>query len=89
MLIYLPKNEEKVPVFMGYNFTSARPDMNWLEMQEVMLPYFDLVNIGGNYRFNKFNFNLRVDNIFNRDYMQIYGYTASPRNFRATIRYQF
>ena len=57
--------------------------------QRVVMPAYDILNITANYALDKqLNLSLRVDNLFNRDYMLAHGYNTLGRTLFVGLSYR-
>ena len=50
---------------------------------------FDLVDFFATYRLNRLSLSLAVNNLFNEDYVAIYGFNSVKRNYTAGLKYSF
>ncbi len=69
-------------------YSGARPDFDYASAP-VSLPGYQLLNLTSGYKIDKnFNLSLRVDNLFNRDYSEAYGYNTLGRTLFIGLNYQ-
>jgi vitamin B12 transporter len=70
-------------------YSGIRHDINQATSAAVTLPGYQLLNLTARYQLDK-NLNLtgRVDNLFNRDYSEVYGYNTLGRTLFIGLNYQ-
>ena len=69
-------------------YSGARPDYDYSSMP-VNLPGYLLINLSGGYRVNRnLDLSLRMDNLFDRDYSESYGYNTLGRTLFVRLNYQ-
>ncbi|MEO8342979.1 MAG: hypothetical protein ABI536_04085, partial [Gallionella sp.] len=56
---------------------------------DVNLPAYQVINLTSGYTIDKnFNLSLRVDNLFNRNYSEVYSYNTLGRTLFVGLNYQ-
>jgi vitamin B12 transporter len=70
-------------------YSGIRHDINQATSAAITLPGYQLLNLTARYQLDK-NLNLtgRVDNLFNRDYSEVYGYNTLGRTLFIGLNYQ-
>jgi vitamin B12 transporter len=69
-------------------YSGPRPDFNYA-FAPVNLPGYSLINLSAGYKLdNKLDLSLRVDNLFDRDYSEAYGYNTLGRTLFVGLNYQ-
>jgi vitamin B12 transporter len=78
-------------VSLKYNFTGDRTSFDFAEFEEVSLDQYQLVDLFVSYGFINDTLTLygAVNNLFDEEFVALYGYTTRGRNFNAGIRYRF
>ena len=84
-LVYTPV--ESSEFFLNYRWVSARKDLG--DTGTVKLNSYDVVNAGYRYVQEKYDLSVMVQNIFDREYEDIYGFSVMPRSFYGGIGYKF
>jgi vitamin B12 transporter len=70
-------------------YSGARPDVDYATYTNVSLPAYQLVNLTAGYRIDKhLNLSLRIDNLFDRDYSEVYSYNTLGRTLFVGLNYQ-
>jgi vitamin B12 transporter len=70
-------------------YSGTRQDTNQITSAAVTLPGYQLLNLTARYRIDqKLNVSARVDNLFNRDYSEVYGYNTLGRTLFIGLNYQ-
>ena len=70
-------------------YSGERQDANPLTSTTVTLPSYTLFNLTARYNIDKhFNLQARVDNVFNENYEEVYGYNTLGRTIFVGINYQ-
>lgn len=68
---------EKWLGFVEYRFKGKRPDLNPTTLNRNTNKAYDVVNIGGSYEWSKvLKFNVRIENLFDRTYDEVLGYST-------------
>ncbi|MDD4964920.1 MAG: TonB-dependent receptor [Gallionella sp.] len=69
--------------------SGSRSDTNIATFAPVTLPSYQLVNLTANYTIDKqLSLTGRIDNLFNKDYMQVHGYNTLGRTVFVGLSYQ-
>jgi len=69
-------------------YSGPRPDFDYASAP-VSLPGYTLINLSAGYKIDKnINLSLRVDNLFDRDYSDAYGYNTLGRTLFVGLNYQ-
>lgn len=76
---------------VDYNFTGERTTFDFMSFSEITLKQYQLVDVTASYEFLKQKLNLMVgvNNLFDEQFIAIYGYTTAGRNYTAGLRYTF
>ena len=70
-------------------YSGERQDSNPLTSTAVTLPSYTLLNLTARYNIDKhFNLQARVDNVFNENYEEVYGYNTLGRTLFIGVNYQ-
>ena len=70
-------------------YSGVREDTNQITSGAVTLPSYTLFNLTARYKMDKsFNVSARLDNLFNRDYSEVYGYNTPGRTLFVGLDYQ-
>jgi vitamin B12 transporter len=70
-------------------YSGARQDTNQITSGAVTLPSYTLFNLTAGYRINKsLNVSAQLDNLFNRDYSEVYGYNTPGRTLFVGLNYR-
>jgi len=72
-------------------YSGARPDVSYATYPytNVSLPSYQVFNLNARYRINKIlNVSAHIDNLFNRDYSEVYGYNTLGRTLFVGLNYQ-
>jgi vitamin B12 transporter len=70
-------------------YSGARQDFNTFANTAVTLPSYSLLNLTSRYTIDKhLNLLARVDNLFNRNYSEVYGYNTLGRTLFVGLNYQ-
>jgi vitamin B12 transporter len=69
-------------------YSGARRDVDY-SSTDVSLPAYQVMNLTSGYTIDKnFNLSLRVDNLFNRNYSEVYSYNTLGRTLFVGLNYQ-
>jgi vitamin B12 transporter len=76
---------------LDYNFTGDRTTFDFFSFSEITMKHYQLVDLMTSYEFlaKKINVYAAVNNLFDEDFVAVYGYTTRGRNFNAGVRYKF
>ncbi len=70
-------------------YSGARQDIDQLTSAGVTLPSYSLLNLTSSYSIDKhFSLNARVDNLFNRNYSEVYSYNTLGRTLFVGLSYR-
>ena len=70
-------------------YSGERQDANPVTSTAVTLPSYSLLNLTARYNINQhFNLQARVDNVFNENYEEVYGYNTLGRTLFIGVNYQ-
>jgi vitamin B12 transporter len=74
-----------------YNFTGKRTTFDFSSFSELTLENYSLVDLFASYDLldNKFNVYATVSNLFDEQFIAVYGYTTRGRTFNAGVKYKF
>ncbi len=80
-----------VVVSVKYNFTGDRATFDFFNFTELTLKHYDLMDLFASYKFAKDKLNIfgSVNNLFDENFVAVYGYTTRGRNFTIGARYTF
>ncbi len=78
-------------VSLKYNFTGERTTFDFFTFSEVNLDQYHVVDLFASWRFFDGRFTLygAINNVFDNDFVALYGYTTRGRNFSVGGRYGF
>lgn len=78
-------------VSVKYNFIGERKTFDFSSFSEIVLKKYQLVDIDASYRFirNKLAVYGSINNVFDEQFIGVYGYTTRGRNFSLGVRYNF
>ena len=98
----LRRPENKLGFFTSYSFTQKaninseiiwvgpREDMNYSTYERIELKSYVLINLAANYSpFNFLRFNIRIENLLDEEYEEIYGYATPGLSFYGGINISF
>ena len=76
---------------VNYSYTGQRLDTNFMTFTEVSLEPFSLLNfyVGHELLKDKLHIFLNAENLWNKSFTEIYGYTTRGRNFRMGMNLHF
>jgi vitamin B12 transporter len=88
-LILQPTTASTVSV--KYNYTGERQTFDFSSFSEVTLKNYHLVDVFASYGFLKGKLTLygAVNNVFDEEFIAVYGYTTRGRNYSVGLRYSF
>ena len=70
-------------------YSGVRQDMNYNTYASAALPAYQLLNLTAKYQISKtLNLSARLDNLFNRDYSEVYGYNTLGRRLFVALTYR-
>lgn len=73
-------------LYIQFLFKGERLDVDPNSLQKITANAYELLNIGGNYKFSdKLKAHLRIENIFNRTYEEVAGYGTPGLSFYAGV----
>ncbi|MBX7232133.1 MAG: TonB-dependent receptor [Bdellovibrionales bacterium] len=76
----------KYNIFIDYRFRGSRQDLD-SNSQRVTLPTYDLVSLGGTWKYSKkLHFLSRIENLFNKNYEEIKGYSSPLLSFYFALK---
>ncbi|HEY0652929.1 MAG TPA: TonB-dependent receptor [Chryseosolibacter sp.] len=78
-------------VDVNYNFTGKRTTFDFASFSELTLESFSLVDVYASYEFlnKKLNVFATVNNLFDEEFIAVYGYTTRGRMFNGGVRFKF
>lgn len=76
---------------LDYNYTGKRTTFDFMSFSELTLADFNLVDLFVSYDFLKTKLNafVSVNNVFDEEFIAVYGYTTRGRTVHSGIRYKF
>jgi vitamin B12 transporter len=76
---------------VNYNYTGARTTYNFFTFSELTLNSYQLVDLFASYDFFKKRLNIyaTVNNLFDEEFIAVYGYTTRGRTLNSGVRYKF
>lgn len=74
-----------------YNFTGERTTFDFNSFSELILDRYELVDLFASYGFlnSKLTVYGGINNVFDEEFIAVYGFTTRGRNFTAGLRYSF
>ena len=78
-------------VSLKYNFTGERTVFDYNSFSELTLDNYQLLDLFASYGFlkNKVTVYGAINNMFDEEFIAVYGFTTRGRNFNAGLRYSF
>ena len=84
---HLTKHWDKVSLLADVNYQGGRLDSQW--PGTTSLPSHTLVNLGTSYELSQdWKLNLKVNNLFDKDYVSVITYVGQPRQYLLSVTYQ-
>jgi vitamin B12 transporter len=82
---------EELTVLLKYNFTGDRTSFDFFLNEEVELKRYQLFDLFASYSFvdDKVTLYGAVNNLFDEEFVALYGYTTRGRNYNAGVRFKF
>ncbi|HLT70998.1 MAG TPA: TonB-dependent receptor, partial [Cyclobacteriaceae bacterium] len=77
-------------IVLKYNYTGDRTSFDFNSFSEVTLDNYQLVDLFASYGFMEEKLTLygAINNIFDEDFIGVFGYATRGRNFSAGLRYR-
>lgn len=86
----ISRDFDKLSLTLETKASSARPDIHVATYAPVKNPGYTVWNLSGSYRLGtQARLDVRLDNLFDKDYALVHGYNTAGRSFQANLNWTF